>query len=120
MGVSNMSKTDPTKNELDARVDRTRSLSGLGAVVAGDIAIVMAAILGIIYISRASGTSSNAPQIVAILSGGFTAIGTMTTAYFGIKSISNTAQNVTGTRPAGGTPTATTTTTGTPGPTPTP
>lgn len=33
-------------------------------------------------------------QIVAILSGGFTAIGTMTTAYFGIKSISNATSNI--------------------------
>ena len=29
------------------------------------------------------------------MSGGFTAIGTMTTAYFGIKSIANAASNIT-------------------------
>lgn len=87
-----MSSPDPTPEELAARTERIHSLSGLGAVVVGDIVIAIAAILGIIYVSRTSGTSSASAQIVAVLSGGFTAIGTMTTAYFGIKSMANTAQ----------------------------
>ncbi|HEX6450253.1 MAG TPA: hypothetical protein VF060_12410 [Trebonia sp.] len=67
-------------------------MTGLLAVVAGDFAIAIAAVLGIIYVSR--GSSAASTQIAAILSGGFTAIGTMTTAYFGIKSIANAASNI--------------------------
>jgi hypothetical protein len=71
------------------------------AVVVGDIAIAVAAILGILHIS--SGDAQSA-QFVAILTSAFTAIGTMTTAYFGIKSISNTAQALgTSQTPPGGT-----------------
>jgi hypothetical protein len=64
------------------------------AVVAGDVAIAIAAILGILHFSSSGASSSGdqSTQFVAILTSAFTAIGTMTTAYFGIKSISNTAQ----------------------------
>ena len=77
----------------DPGVERTRARTGLLAVVAGDVAIAIAAILGIVYTAR--GTAPGA-QIAAILSSGFTAIGTMTTAYFGIKSMSNTAASLAG------------------------
>jgi hypothetical protein len=78
----------------DASVEKVRAWAGLIAVVAGDAAIAIAAILGITHFA-AGGTSSQVlPQIVAILSGAFTAIGTMTTAYFGIKAMSNTAKNL--------------------------
>lgn len=70
-------------------VDKTRSITGLLAVVGGDVAIAVAAILGLLHISSSSTQSA---QFVAILTSAFTAIGTMTTAYFGIKSMSNTAQ----------------------------
>lgn len=82
----------------DPGVERTRAMTGLIAVVAGDVTIAVAAILGIVYASR---SSAEAAEIAAILSSGFTAIGTMTTAYFGIKSISNTAANLAG-PPTGG------------------
>jgi hypothetical protein len=87
-------KRKPTSGELCARVDRTRSVTGLFAVMIGDVAIAVAAIIGIAYISGKPGSSQLSSQIVAILSGGFTAIGTMTTAYFGIKSISNATSNI--------------------------
>lgn len=79
----------------DPGVERIRSWTGLGAVVAGDVAIAVAAILGITHFA-ASGTQNSQifPQVVAILSSAFTAIGTMTTAYFGIKAMSNTAKGV--------------------------
>jgi hypothetical protein len=81
-------------------VDRTRSITGLLAVVGGDVAIAVAAILGILHFPPSGSQSS---QFVAILSSAFTAIGTMTTAYFGIKSMSNTAQSLgTQTPPSGG------------------
>ena len=59
-------------------------------VAAGDVAIVVAAVLGVI---KAAGASASTSSIVAILTSAFTAIGTMTTAYFGIKSSANTAQH---------------------------
>ena len=84
----------PPPDNSDAGVEKVRAWAGLIAVVAGDTAIALAAILGITHFA-ASGTSSQVlPQIVAILSGAFTAIGTMTTAYFGIKAMSNTAKNL--------------------------
>jgi hypothetical protein len=57
--------------------------------VAGDVAIAVAAILAILHFPSSGNQSA---QFVAILSSAFTAIGTMTTAYFGIKSMSNAAQ----------------------------
>lgn len=88
--------TPSQQGTSDTGVEKTRAVTGLIAVVAGDVAIAIAAILGIIYVTRISGASSTSSQIVAILSGGFTAIGTMTTAYFGIKSMANTANNLAG------------------------
>jgi hypothetical protein len=85
-------------------VDKTRSITGLLAVVAGDVVIAVAAILGILHISSSSTQSA---QFVAILTSAFTAIGTMTTAYFGIKSISNTAQALGQNSPGGPAPTPT-------------
>jgi hypothetical protein len=81
---------------VDVGVDKTRSITGLLAVVAGDVAIAVAAILGIVHFSSSSTQST---QLVAILTSAFTAIATMTTAYFGIKSISNTAQALKQTQP---------------------
>jgi hypothetical protein len=91
-GGGNTPVTHSTAGSPDAGVEQTRAVTGLLAVIAGDVAIAIAAILGIIYVSR--GSSAASTQIAAILSGGFTAIGTMTTAYFGIKSIANTASNI--------------------------
>jgi hypothetical protein len=77
-----------------SRVEKVRAWAGLIAVVSGDAAIAIAATVGIIHFAG-SGTSSQVlPQVVAILSSAFTAIGTMTTAYFGIKAMSNTAKNL--------------------------
>ena len=61
-------------------------------MAAGDVAIVLAAVWGVV---KTSGSANGSP-IVAILTSAFTAIGTMTTAYFGIKSMSNTALGYSG------------------------
>jgi hypothetical protein len=61
-------------------------------VVGGDVAIAVAAILGAVKVSSSATSSST---LVAILTSAFTAIGTMTTAYFGIRSTANTAQRFT-------------------------
>ena len=95
-GGANTTVTARAGGTSDPGVERTRALTGLIAVVAGDVAIAVAAILGIVFATRGSVASSALPQVVAILSSGFTAIGTMTTAYFGIKSMSNTANNLAG------------------------
>jgi hypothetical protein len=76
-------------NPSDNAVQRTRAWTGLWVVVGGDVAIALAAVLGI---WKTSGSASSSPM-VAILTSAFTAIGTMTTAYFGIKTMSNTAQS---------------------------
>jgi hypothetical protein len=76
-------KFNPTENA----VQRTRAWTGLLVVVAGDALIAGAAIFGVWKFGREAG------QTVAILSGSFTAIGTMTAAYFGIRAASNTAQS---------------------------
>ena len=78
------SKWDPTENS----VQRTRSFTGLWVVFLGDVAIASAAIYGVIR----SDSGQDRTQIVAILTSAFTAIGTMTAAYFGIRAASNTAQ----------------------------
>lgn len=83
----------PAGSRSDPVVERTRAVTGLIAVIAADIAIALAAILGLVYATRGGGNSS---QVVAILSSGFTAIGTTTTAYFGIKSMANAANNLAG------------------------
>ena len=72
-------------------VDKTRAWTGLYVVVGGDIAIATAAIVALLKFTS-SGVSSNGSVLASILSSAFTAIGTMTTAYFGIRSSSNTAQ----------------------------
>jgi hypothetical protein len=71
-------------------IERSRAWSGLWAVAVGDVAIAGAAAWGVY---TAGGSSSTGPTVTAILTSAFTAIGTMTTAYFGIRSMSNTVQN---------------------------
>jgi hypothetical protein len=87
-------------NPSDNVVQRTRAWTGLWVVIGGDVAIALAAILGIV---KTAGTAATNSPTVAILTSAFTAIGTMTTAYFGIKSMSNTAQSFSATTPAAGT-----------------
>ncbi len=72
-----------------ARVETTRALTGFGAVLVGDVVIAVAAIFGVLALK---GSAPPTDSIVAILSSAFTAIGTLTTAYFGIKATANTAK----------------------------
>ncbi len=74
----------------DSGVQKVRAWTGLLVVVVGDIVIALAAIIAV---TRVSGTGTNSSLVVSIVSSAFTAIGTMTTAYFGIRSMSNTAQS---------------------------
>ena len=79
-------KDNPTENT----VQLARSRAGVVVVVAGDVVIALAAFIGI---SKFASGSAASTSMVAILTSGFTAISTMTTAYFGIKTMSNTAQS---------------------------
>jgi hypothetical protein len=78
--------------DLQAQVETTRSWTGLWAVAIGDVVIAVAAILGVYWV-KGGGTSST--SVVSIITSGFTAIGTLTTAYFGIKAVANTANTTT-------------------------
>lgn len=77
---------NPTENG----VQRTRAWSGFWVVFAGDLAIAAGAGVAVWKFSR---NGSDTTSLVAILTSAFTAISTMTTAYFGIKTMSNTAQS---------------------------
>ena len=76
-----------TKN--DTVIQTTRSWTGLYAVIIGDLAILGIALAGVIVVGSSNTTSTS---VVAILTSAFTAIGTLTTAHFGIKAAANTAQ----------------------------
>ncbi len=75
--------------EVQARVEKTRAWTSFGAVLVSDVVIALAAIFGVLALK---GSTSPKDSIVAILSSAFTAIGTLTTAYFGIKATANTAK----------------------------
>ena len=96
------------RGEFD--VDYTRAWTGLWVVVFGDVGIALAAIFGVIHVASKGGNGS---LIVSILTSAFTAIGTMTTAYFGIRASSNTAEKSIKKLPGTGTGTGTGSGTGT-------
>jgi hypothetical protein len=79
-----------TASYNQADVEKRRARMGLFAVLASDVAIAVAAILGVVIIRNDSASST---AVVSVLSSAFTAIGTLTTAYFGIKASANTAKN---------------------------
>ena len=85
-------------NPNENAVQRTRAWSGFWVVFAGDLAIAAAAAFAVWKISKSGG--DNTTPVVAILTSAFTAVSTMTTAYFGIKTMSNTAQSFAPVRPA--------------------
>lgn len=82
----------PTRSDdpSDNGVQRTRAWTGFWVVLSGDLAIAAGAAVAI---WKTSQDSADTTSMVAILTSAFTAISTMTTAYFGIKTMSNTAQS---------------------------
>ncbi len=72
-------------------VDKTRAWTGLFVVVGGDVAIVVAVVIALFKFAGTT-ASANSAVLASILSSAFAAIATMTTAYFGIRASSNTAQ----------------------------
>jgi hypothetical protein len=87
-------------------VERDRARYGLLAVVLSNPAISGVAIFGV---WRLDGDKA---VIVGVLTAAFTAVSSMTTAYLGIKAVSNTAKSIalgdTGSRRAQAAPTSTT------------
>ncbi|KOV61432.1 hypothetical protein [Streptomyces sp. MMG1121] len=70
------------------QLEKVRARYGLFAVIASNLAIVVVAIVGV---WRLDGDKS---VIIGILTAAFTAVSSMTTAYLGIKAISNTAKSI--------------------------
>jgi hypothetical protein len=89
-GPRQRTKFNPTENA----VQRTRAWTGLLVVVLGDVFIAAAAGVGVFRTG-----STDRSQVVAILTSAFTAIGTMTAAYFGIRAATNTAQSAVARQP---------------------
>ncbi|WP_405734901.1 hypothetical protein OG885_24110 [Streptomyces sp. NBC_00028] len=69
-------------------LELARARYGLLAVVSSNLAIVVVAIIGV---WRLNGDTS---VVVAVLTAAFTAVSSMTTAYLGIKAVSNTARSL--------------------------
>ncbi|MEU3522788.1 hypothetical protein AB0E62_02755 [Streptomyces sp. NPDC038707] len=72
----------------DTDLEKIRARYGLFAVVASNLAISLVAVVGV---WRLDGDKA---VIVGILTAAFTAVSSMTTAYLGIKAISNTARSI--------------------------
>jgi hypothetical protein len=88
--TSRQATTSKKDNPNANSVQRTRAWSGMWVVIGGDVAIAVAATFAV---WKTAHTSANLTPLVAILTSAFTAMSTMTTAYFGIKTMSNTAQS---------------------------
>ncbi|MFF7051115.1 hypothetical protein ACFY94_22445 [Streptomyces griseorubiginosus] len=72
----------------DDRLELARARYGLFAVLASNLAIAGVAVIGV---WRLDGDKA---VIVGVLTAAFTAVSSMTTAYLGIKAISNTARSI--------------------------
>ncbi|MGI5456088.1 hypothetical protein ACQEWB_23515 [Streptomyces sp. CA-249302] len=72
----------------DSELEKSRARYGLLAVVISNLAIAGVAIFGV---WRLGGDKS---VIVGVLTAAFTAVSSMTTAYLGIKAVSNTAKSI--------------------------
>ncbi|MEU6364966.1 hypothetical protein ABZ876_04265 [Streptomyces sp. NPDC046931] len=77
---------DRAKAMGDVELEKDRARYGLLAVVVSNLAIAGVAIFGV---WRLDGDKS---VIVGVLTAAFTAVSSMTTAYLGIKAVSNTAK----------------------------
>ncbi|MFI0724170.1 hypothetical protein [Streptomyces sp. NPDC021224] len=71
----------------DCVTEQVRTFGGMFAVIVADVAVVLTAA---VVVTRATASE----QTVAITTGAFTAVTSITTAYLGIKAVSNTAKNV--------------------------
>ncbi|MGC4979906.1 hypothetical protein ACLQ18_04465 [Streptomyces sp. DT193] len=79
---------DETAAMRDTELEKDRARYGLIAVVMSNLGIAGVAIFGV---WRLDGDKA---VIVGVLTAAFTAVSSMTTAYLGIKAISNTARSI--------------------------
>ncbi|MHC3471123.1 hypothetical protein ACYF6T_20800 [Streptomyces sp. 7R007] len=81
-------KRDAAKTVHGDGLELARARYGLLAVVGSNLAIVVVAVVGI---WRLDGDKA---VTVGVLTAAFTAVSSMTTAYLGIKAVSNTARSI--------------------------
>ncbi|MEU9340750.1 hypothetical protein AB0D74_05975 [Streptomyces sp. NPDC048278] len=74
--------------DQDIQLEKDRARYGLLAVVVSNLAIAGVAVFGV---WRLNGNES---VIIGVLTAAFTAVSSMTTAYLGIKAVSNTAKSM--------------------------
>ncbi|MEU9242798.1 hypothetical protein [Streptomyces shenzhenensis] len=74
--------------DQDMQLEKERARYGLLAVVVSNLAIAAVAVFGV---WRLNGNES---VIIGVLTAAFTAVSSMTTAYLGIKAVSNTAKSM--------------------------
>lgn len=79
---------DEARAIRDVELEKDRARYGLLAVVISNLAIAGVAVFGV---WRLDGDKS---VIVGVLTAAFTAVSSMTTAYLGIKAVSNTARSI--------------------------
>ncbi|GAA3129381.1 hypothetical protein GCM10010521_14470 [Streptomyces rameus] len=79
---------DEARASQDTELEKVRARYGLLAVVVSNLAIAGVAAFGV---WRLDGDKA---VIVGVLTAAFTAVSSMTTAYLGIKAISNTARSI--------------------------
>ncbi|GGS59644.1 MULTISPECIES: hypothetical protein [Streptomyces] len=72
----------------DTELEKDRARYGLLAVVVSNLAIAAVAVVGV---WRLDGDKA---VIVGVLTAAFTAVSSLTTAYLGIKAVSNTARSI--------------------------
>ncbi|MFF7190013.1 hypothetical protein ACFZAR_33370 [Streptomyces sp. NPDC008222] len=86
--VGEIMGADRAKAMGDVELEKDRARYGLLAVIISNLAIAGVAIFGV---WRLGGDKS---VIVGVLTAAFTAVSSMTTAYLGIKAVSNTAKSM--------------------------
>ena len=79
---------DETRAIREVELEKDRARFGLLAVVISNLAIAGVAIFGVWRLD------SDKAVIVGVLTSAFTAVSSMTTAYLGIKAVSNTAKSI--------------------------
>ncbi|MEU5533065.1 hypothetical protein [Streptomyces sp. NPDC020362] len=82
-----MSRSE-TGTVQDTELEKDRARYGLLAVVISNVAIAAVAIIGV---WRLNGDKA---VVVGVLTAAFTAVSSTTTAYLGIKAVSNTAKSI--------------------------
>ncbi|MET9083854.1 hypothetical protein ABZX77_18530 [Streptomyces sp. NPDC004237] len=74
--------------QQDIQLEKDRARYGLLAVVISNLAIAGVAVVGVWQLH------GDKSVIIGVLSAAFTAVSSMTTAYLGIKAVSNTAKSI--------------------------